>query len=71
MNVRAQSMPGTAVRATAPRAGFLYGWLLLALFVEYARPASVLSPTGPPRNRLTIASSTARSSRSRPIASTS
>jgi len=46
MNVRAQSMPRTAAQAAqaaAPRAGFLYGWLLLALFVEYARPASVLT----------------------------
>lgn len=43
MNVRAQSLPGAAARVAAPRAGFLYGWLLLALFVEYARPASQLT----------------------------
>jgi putative inorganic carbon (hco3(-)) transporter len=44
VNVRAQSLPRGAEQTAAPaRAGFLYGWLLLALFVEYARPASVLS----------------------------
>jgi putative inorganic carbon (HCO3(-)) transporter len=43
LNVRVQSIPrGTAQVAAPPRAGFLYGWLLLALFVEYARPASFL-----------------------------
>lgn len=43
MNVRAPSIARGGVQADAPpRAGFLYGWLLLALFVEYARPASVL-----------------------------
>lgn len=44
MNVRAPSLPQGGVESAAPpRAGFLYGWLLLALFVEYARPASVLT----------------------------
>lgn len=44
MNVRARSMPhGRMQTAIQPRAGFLYGWLLVALFIEYARPANVLT----------------------------
>jgi len=39
MNVRAQSA-ATARTSAQPGTGFLYGWLLVALFVEYARPAS-------------------------------
>jgi len=41
MNVRARS--AAAVRSRAqPGTGFLYGWLLVALFIEYARPTNQL-----------------------------
>lgn len=42
--MNAQAENGT-VAVTRPRqgGGFLYGWLLVALFVEYARPASQLT----------------------------
>ena len=39
MSVRAQSVPRVAAPSTGG-SGFLYGWLLLALFVEYARPTN-------------------------------
>jgi len=42
MNARAQTIAKPRTRAE-PATGFLYGWLLLALFIEYARPASVLT----------------------------
>lgn len=42
MNVRSQTM--TAARSlTQPSTGFLYGWLLVAIFVEYARPTNQLT----------------------------
>lgn len=41
MNVRAQSV-GTAETGAASGTGFLYGWLLVALFIEYARPTNQL-----------------------------
>ena len=40
MNVRARS---TAIVRAASGSGFLYGWLLVALFVEYARPTNQLT----------------------------
>ncbi len=42
MNVRAQTV-GPARTRSRPGTGFLYGWLLVALFVEYARPAGQLT----------------------------
>jgi hypothetical protein len=42
MNARAQAV-AAARSQTQPGTGFLYGWLLVALFVEYARPASQLT----------------------------
>jgi hypothetical protein len=42
MNVRAQPIVKPRTRAE-PGTGFLYGWLLLVLFIEYARPASVFT----------------------------
>lgn len=42
MNARAQAVARQQSRAQ-PGTGFLYGWLLVALFIEYARPASVLT----------------------------
>lgn len=39
MNIRTLSVATAKARAQ-PGTGFLYGWLLVALFVEYARPAS-------------------------------
>ena len=42
MNVRAQTVDNTTTRAQ-PGTGFLYGWLLVALFVEYARPTNQLT----------------------------
>lgn len=42
MNVRAQAIVKPRTRAE-PGTGFLYGWLLLVLFIEYARPASVFT----------------------------
>lgn len=41
MNVRARSVGIPRTRAEAG-SGFLYGWLLVALFVEYARPSNQL-----------------------------
>lgn len=42
MSVRAQSVAAAKSRAQ-PGTGFLYGWLLVALFVEYARPTNQLT----------------------------
>lgn len=42
MNVRAQSVPTARSRAQ-PGTNFLYAWLLVALFIEYARPANQLT----------------------------
>lgn len=41
MSVSAPAITERTAQA-APGAGFLYGWLLVALFVEYGRPASFL-----------------------------
>ena len=41
MNVRAQSATIARTRVQ-PGTGFLYGWLLVALFIEYARPTNQL-----------------------------
>ncbi len=41
MSARAQSV-GNAVTRAQPGTGILYGWLLVALFIEYARPTNQL-----------------------------
>lgn len=42
MNTRSKAISGIK-NQVQPGTGFLYGWLLVALFVEYARPASQLT----------------------------
>lgn len=42
MNVRAKSVANTDHRAGSGT-GFLYGWLLVSLFIEYARPTNQLA----------------------------